>query len=179
MGFFSNLTKPRIPVIEAPRAGILDLLGAPAAELIASDRRFLVPLFGEIASSRNQAPRCHVLFMYCAINPDGTIQGTSSSLRALIRDSGAAVVVVASPNTGDAYVKAGKPEPFGRANLVMTLDRHGVAFGLFCEALFREMKRGVSMPVAWVKLAPQGPAAPPANTPACIFACEGGQLAFK
>lgn len=178
MGFFSKLTKPRIPVIASPTAGILDLLGAPATAWIASDRRFLVPLFGEVASSRDQAPRCHVLFIYCVINVDGTIQGTSSSLRELIRDSEAAVVVVASPNTGDAYVKAGKPEPFGRANLVMTLDRKGVAFGLFCEALFSEMKRGVSMPVAWVKLAPQGPVAPPANTPECIFACEGGQLAF-
>jgi hypothetical protein len=179
MGFFSRLTKPRIPVIEAPRAGVLDLLGSPAAEWVASDLRFLVPLFGEVARSHDQAPQCHVLFMYCAINDDGTIQGTRSSLRAVIRDSGAAVVVVASPNTGDAYIKAGQPAPFGRANLVLTLDRKGAAFGRFCEALFKDMKRGVSMPVAWVKLAPQDPGAPPTNTPACIFACEAGQLAFR
>src|ERR671930_583218 len=127
MGFFDKLVKPRVPTIQAPRAGILDLMGPPAAPLVDEDRRLLAALFGDVATSVRTPPKCHVLFLYCEIAPDGTIRGTTSRLRELIRDSEAAVVVVASPNRGDAYVKAGKRESFGTANLIMTLDRKGSA----------------------------------------------------
>jgi len=40
------------------------------------------------------------------------------------------------------------------------------------------MKRGVSMPVAWINLAPQGPVKEQENLPSTIFACEAGQIAF-
>jgi len=100
-------------------------------------------------------------------------------LREIIRDSGAAVVVVASPNSGESYNAAAKEKPYGSANLVMTLDRKGDAFGRFFQKLFGEMKRGKSMPIAWVKLAPQGPHSVHTDVPDTIFLCELGQLAFR
>lgn len=73
---------------------------------------------------------------------------------------------------------AGKPAADGKANLVMTLNRKGDAFGGFFLTLFADMKRGVLMPHAWLKLAPQGPSDHRGNVPECIVACEAGQLAF-
>jgi hypothetical protein len=60
----------------------------------------------------------------------------------------------------------------------MTLSRRGGAFPAFFARLFTDMKRGVSMPVAWIKLAPQGPVKEQENLPSTIFACEAGQIAF-
>jgi hypothetical protein len=61
---------------------------------------------------------------------------------------------------------------------VMTLSRQGAAFPPFFAQLFTDMKRGVSMPVAWVKLAPQGPVKEQDKLPSTIFACEAGQMVF-
>ena len=178
MGFLSGLFGPRVQVITSPRAGVLNLLGASVADLAERDAQFLEPLFGNIATETTHPPQCNALFVYCSIAPDGTVQGSRSSLREIVRDSGAVVVVFASPNPGDAYVKAGKPAPYGKANLVITLNRKGDAFGRFFKALFTDMKHGVSMPKAWVKLAPQIPGRQQADILDCIFACEAGQLAF-
>ena len=83
-------------------------------------------------------------------------------------------------NSAQAYAEAGKDVGFGRANLVMTLDRKGDSFGRFFQVLFQDMFAGTSMPMAWVKLAPQrGPKSGGKNTPWTIFACELGQLAFR
>ncbi len=110
----------------------------------------------------------------------GTAQCNSQAgLREIIRDSGASVVVVASENQVDAYSAASGNKNIGRANLVMTIDRNGRIFPNFFVRLFADMKKGVSMPVAWVKLAPQGPGIDHADCPDTIFACEAGQIAFK
>jgi hypothetical protein len=60
----------------------------------------------------------------------------------------------------------------------MTLSRKGSSFPPFFARLFADMKRGVSMPVAWVKLSPQGPVKDHENLPSTIFACEAGQMVF-
>jgi hypothetical protein len=39
------------------------------------------------------------------------------------------------------------------------------------------MQQGTSMPMAWVELAPQGPAQPP-DIPGAIFLAEVGHIAF-
>jgi hypothetical protein len=44
--------------------------------------------------------------------------------------------------------------------LVITTNRIGEAFGCFFWSLFQQMFAGVSMPMAWVTLAPQVPARP-------------------
>jgi hypothetical protein len=90
------------------------------------------------------------------------------------------VVVVATPNAADGYIAAAKRTGYGTANLVMTLDRKGAAFATFFTALFSDMKRGTSMPTAWIKLAPQHPRAQEGRSlPVMIFSCEAGQVALS
>jgi len=137
------------------------------------------PLFRQVSESTQQPPSCNLLLLYCAFENDGSIVRYPLGLREIIRDSGAAVVVVASQNSGESYNAAAKEKSYGRANLVMTLDRKGDAFGRFFQKLFAEMKRGKSMPTVWVKLAPQGPHSVQTDVPDTFFLCELGQLAFR
>ncbi|PYJ69794.1 MAG: hypothetical protein DME75_10375 [Verrucomicrobia bacterium] len=169
----------RIPTISAPTIGFLDLTEGEASIELAADRAAISPLFGSSEDSSFEPPRCNVLFLYCHIEPDGSIRGYNRSVREVIRDSGAAVVVVATENSAESYIASTKKQRYGHANLVMVLDRRGDVFPRFFQRLFTEMKRGVSMPVAWVKLAPQIPGADHADCPDTIFPCEAGQLAFK
>lgn len=167
------------PTIKSPTIGFYDLTSGGASAAIAADKTALVPIFTSSVESSDTPPACNVLFLYCHVEPSGSIRGSSRGLREIIRDSRAAVVVVASENTGDSYIAAGKQRGYGHANLVMALDRRGDIFPKFFQRLFTEMKHGVSMPVAWVKLAPQAPRAEHADCPGTIFACEVGQLAFS
>jgi hypothetical protein len=41
------------------------------------------------------------------------------------------------------------------------------------------MRGGISMPVAWVRLAPQDPVKEHDDLPSTIFACEVGQMVFE
>lgn len=80
MGILSGVFGKRIPTIIAPRAAVLDLPGAPAAELLKEDKQFLNPIFGDITVSISRPPACDVLFVYCSIGPDGVVHGTRSGL---------------------------------------------------------------------------------------------------
>lgn len=169
----------RIPTISAPTIGFLDLTEGEASVELAVDRAAISPLFGSSEDSSFEPPRCNVLFLYCHMESDGSIRDYGRRVREVIRDAGAAVVIVASENNAESYIAGTKKQPYGHANLVMTLDRRGDVFPKFFQRLFSEMKRGVSMPVAWVKLAPQIPGADHPDCPDAIFSCEAGQLAFK
>ncbi|HEV2841027.1 MAG TPA: hypothetical protein VGW39_06875 [Chthoniobacterales bacterium] len=169
----------RTPKISAPTIGFLDLTDGEASTELGADRAALNPLFSSSEDSSAEPPRCNVLFLYCRLQADGSIRGSSRSVREIIRDSGAAVVVVATENSAESYIAGANNQRYGHANLVMTLDRRGDLFPKFFQRLFTEMKNGVSMPVAWVKLAPQIPGADHADCPDTIFSCEAGQLAFK
>ena len=176
---FKRTSTKRIPTIDSPTIGFLDFTGGDASAVIAADKTALVPLFSSFSESSDEPPICNVLFFYCHLEPNGSISGSSFGLREIIRDSRAAVVVVASENSGDSYIAASKQRGYGRANLVMALDRKGDIFSKFFQRLFTEMRLGVSMPVAWVKLAPQVPRSEHADCPDTIFVCEVGQLAFR
>ncbi|MGZ9274870.1 MAG: hypothetical protein ACXW34_09025 [Nitrospira sp.] len=177
MGIFSKLFGPR--EVEAT-LGILDLSDGSASEMIAADRAVLASLFTGVNTSTKQPPACGVLFVYCTITADGLIPNYRLGLREIIRDSGATVVVVATPNAADSYHAAAKRTGYGTANLVMTLDRKESAFGSFFRALFSDMKKGTSMPMAWVKLAPQHTKAQERLAlPVTIFLCEAGQVALS
>jgi hypothetical protein len=169
--------KARTPVLASPRLGILNL-GGDKSEYVEADSSFLRSLFGAVRSLELTDVKCDVLFLYAELRPDGSIVNADRGLREIIRDRGAKVVVVASPNPGDHYIKGGRRKPYGHANLVLTIDRRGQAFERFFSALFFRMKQGVSMPVAWVELNPQVPAREQLDNPGTIFACELGQLAF-
>jgi hypothetical protein len=176
--FIGRSNRRRPLVIRAPRFGILNLKGEGAEQLIAADAAALRPVFGNAVRGTTSSPFCDVLFIYCDIGSDGRVGNFAGTLRDLIQTLRAPLVVVASENSGDAYIATTKGHKHGRANLVMTLSRKGAAFPSFFVHLFTEMKRGVSMPVAWVKLAPQGPVKEHDNLPSTIFACEAGQMVF-
>ena len=166
-------------VIRSPRFGILNLIGPAAEPLIAADTEALTPLLGIPVRGAILAPFCDVLFIYCDIAANGGIGVGSDTLRDLIEKLRAPLVVVASENSGDAYMASTGAQGKGRANLVMTISRQGDAFPIFFVRLFTEMKRGTSMPMAWVKQAPQGPSKEHETLPSTIFACEAGQMVFR
>ena len=179
MGFLRWLLR-RGPRIEAHTLGVLDLSGGTAGALMAADRTALAPLFRRVSESTDAPPRSTLLLVYCTIAADGAILNSARSLREIIRDAGAPVVVVATPNSGQSYtIAANRNKRLARANLVMTLDRKGEAFAHFFRRLVAEMKQGTSMPRAWAKLAPQAPRGTHPDCPDAIFACELGQLAFS
>lgn len=165
-------------VISSPRFGILNLKGETALPLITEDAEALRPIIGQPDQTSEGVPACDILFLYCDIELNGKIQNSTDGLREIIRDSGAVIVVVASENHGESYIAAGKDKGYGKANLVMTLERNGNVFPTFFRKLFSEMKNGVSMPVAWVKLAPQIPGQDHLDCPGTIFSCEAGQVTF-
>ena len=170
----------RGPRIEAHTLGVLDLSGGTAGALMATDRAALAPLFRRVSESADAPPRSTLLLIYCTIAADGAILNSPRTLREIIRDAGAPVVVVATPNPGKSYTLASnRHKPLARANLVMTLDRKGEAFAHFFHRLVADMKHGTSMPRAWMKLAPQNPQAAHSDCPEAIFACELGKLAFS
>ena len=86
--------------VEAHTLGMLDLSGGTAGALMAVDRAALAPLFRRVSESADAPPRSTLLLVYCSIASDGAILNSRRSLREIIRDSGAPVVIVATPNPG-------------------------------------------------------------------------------
>jgi hypothetical protein len=141
-----------------------------------------VELFGRNVQVTTVPVSCDILFLYCSFEPSGKIVGEQESVRSLIRDGTARVAVVASEvptalwsnREFQAMIAKGDNPP---VNLVMTLSRKGDHFGRFFKSLFQMMWKGVSMPMAWVQLAPQGPVQPD-DVPGMICILEAGQIAF-
>ncbi len=168
--------RKRQAAIPNPRLGLLDLTAGGAGHWIAEDKAALTDLFSSVVESTDESPLCDVLFLYARIEDGGRIVGTDRSLRAIIRDADAKVVVVATehsnPNLG--------PRPdYGHANLVVTIERNGSAFPTFFRDLFRRMKKGSTMPWAWNRLAPQIPNHPHPGVPSTFFLCELGGISFR
>jgi hypothetical protein len=180
LAFLGKVTNKPV-VIAAPTLGVLDLTNGVDASIATDDAKTLSDLFSGVTMSTDQPPICTVLLLYCRIGSDGNIAGSGLGLREIIRDSQAPIVVVASENTGDAYMATAKErKPYGQANLVLTISRRERSLIQFLYRLFSQMKRGVSMPVAWVELAPQHSEAPEhKHLPETIFGCERGQIAFQ
>lgn len=166
-------------VIEAPRIGFFNLLDLSAESILEEDKRAFGPLFAAIKESSVSPPVCDVLMIYARIEADGKIAGSADGLREIIRQSGAAIVVVASENDGKSYAAAGRSTGYGQANLVLTIRRKGIAFTQFFTQLFGRMSKGKSMLLAWVELAPQIPGATHENCPESIFAAEVSHIVFQ
>jgi hypothetical protein len=170
------------PVVDQPRIAFLNLAGESCAAIVAEDRAVIGELFGRDVQDATASVPCDVLFLYCCFEPSGKIVGQQASLRGLIRDSTAQVVVVASEVPASylsnrkfqaAFAKGDNPP----VNLVVTLNRNGDHFGRFFRSLFQMMWSGVSMPRAWVQLAPQSPAQRD-DIPSTICLMEAGQVTF-
>jgi hypothetical protein len=165
-------------VIVAPRFATLNLKGAEGEALVEADTKALEPVLGVAEQSTSVPPKCDVLFLYSDLSADGRIAGTQMWLGELVRACEATVLVVATENPGPAY-NASKGPGYGRVNLVMTLDRRGDLFARFFVRLFEDMKRGTPMPLAWVKLAPQGPVPAHSELPGTMFICMAEQVVFR
>jgi hypothetical protein len=166
-------------VVPSPVLGVMLLDERAGAAWGETDRDRIVPLFARVRESQRATPRCDVLLIYGDLDAEGRLAPAGAGLREVIRDAGAKVVVVASDNPRGHYV-AGVPKTrYGRTNLVMTMDRRGDALPRFLAELFLRMGRGVSMPAAWVQLAPQAPGPEHDALPAVIFACELGHVVFE
>jgi hypothetical protein len=168
----------RVIRIAEPTVGFLNLLGESGAPFLQEDRNAIRPFFYEARESQDATPKCDVLLIYATVLADGSTLGAPSTLRQIISDSGAKIVILATDNSMDGYKAALKNEG-GKANIVLTLDRKGWRFSHFVEQLFSQMQKGLSMPVVWVRLAPQNPNDPHQDCPATLFLCELGQVAFR
>jgi hypothetical protein len=159
--------------------GLANLSGDDVSLLMSEDNAVLSPLFKRtIAPEVRRIPGADVLFLYAHLGVDGTIRGTKSGVREVAQLTKAAIVIVASPNTGENIKAAAGLQGPKSANLVFTLDRKGTAFPIFFRSLFERMRQGESMLSAWVELAPQSPAASQADLPETILLPERGNLAF-
>ena len=138
--------------------------------------------FRAISRSARDIPKCDVLFLYATLEPSTRVGGRELSLRDVIKAAGARIAVVASElpaavlsnrEFGQALT-AGTDWP---ANIVITLNRNGDTFGKFFRELFSKMRSGVTMPMAWVALAPQGPQQR-SDIPGTICLMEAGHIAL-
>jgi hypothetical protein len=179
LSIMGRTSRPRITIIQNPVLAALNLIGPSAEPDIEDDLQQLTHYFSEIRQADDVSPSCDVLLLYCEIDSAGAVNGSSQSLRQIIQDAGATVVVVATNNKAENYIAATKKASFGQANLIMTLERDGSVLAGFLAQLFAQMKRGISMPVAWNNLAPQFPGAEHKDVPATICALERGQVVFR
>jgi hypothetical protein len=102
---------PSKMVITAPTLGIPNLAGRDAISSVDADRRAFGDLFSCIAEGTDAPPLCDALLIYCQIGVDGRLENTSQSLREVIRDAHAKIVVVASENQGGLSGSYGEGEP--------------------------------------------------------------------
>jgi hypothetical protein len=177
-GISRKVTHRHPLIIQSPKIGFLNLVGAAASPLVQEDVTVLKPLFSDCLESDGNAPICDVLMIYATIKADGAVENTERSLRQIISESQAPIVVVATENSAESYIAAGKHPRSSNANLVMTLKRNGQIFPEFFKELFGMMHRGITMPMAWVKLAPQIPREQK-NVPGTICAMEVSHVLFK
>jgi hypothetical protein len=164
--------------ISRPVAGFVCF--EPALQsLMETDKSSLGPLFSEVHSSSEGIVPCHVLFLYCKVDRDGSLPGLNMRIRDLVKASGACVAIVASENDGNHYMHALQPKNDWPANIVLVIDRRGAAFTVFFHKLFEAMKGGTSMLMAWVKLAPQIPNRDQPECPSTLMLAEAGHIALS
>ena len=164
--------------IAKPVAGFLCL--APDLEpLMEADKAALGGLFHEAHASATEIIPCHVLFLYCKVNPDGGLSGVAMRVRDFIKACGACIAIVAAENDGRHYVEALKSKNDWPANIVLVVDRRGQVFAGFFRKLFEAMKEGRSMLSAWVELAPQSPDRAHSECPVSLMIAEAGHIALN
>ena len=170
---FRTRRTPRGVVIRDPVLGALNLQGPSVEDTIKEDLEALTPYFTAVRRSNDVPPPCDVLLLYCEIDTSGELQNSLKPANEIIRDAGASIVIIATNNPAENYSAIAKGS-FGSVNLVMTIDRRGQRFASFLARLFAHMNEGVSMGVAWVKIAPQIPGAGPDDLPAiiCVLGLE-------
>jgi hypothetical protein len=160
--------------IAQPTIGFLNLNGdLPLAE---TDKAHLESLFHDSYLSNNTIPKCHVLFIYCKIDSNGSIVGSQLRIRDIVKEAGAYIAVVATENVADHYMMALNPKNDWNANIVLVIERKGESFLTFFHQLFQSMLQGTSMLTKWVELAPQVPGVAQPNCPESIMIAGAGNI---
>ncbi len=124
-----------------------------------------------------------IVHLLAPVAEDGTVDGLPG-IRLLtgLSRAGAKLIVFASENSVESYIAAFPAKQrtgFVEPNLVLTLERKGEKFVSFFGSLFKLMAKGLTMPLAWVKLAPQGGDGPKMQElPETIFEANLGQIKF-
>jgi hypothetical protein len=167
--------------IRNPKLGLVNMGGEEFAALSNEDRAAFGSLFGDVVvSADGTIPQCDVLFVYARLEPDGSLPGgAESTIRHAAARAQCSVVVLASNNPSDRVVAAGKLPGPKQGSLVLTLNRNGEGFARFFKELFTLMNSGKTMPMAWVKIAPQHNSVMPQYAPDTIFLPEGKFVVFK
>ena len=165
--------------IHDPTIGFLNLRGETGALLLEADKGALGSLFSRTkVSDALPPPQCDVLFIYCSLDPQADASVPIASPRDLIKSARASVAIFASENDSSLYIKRMGNRTDWAANIVMVINRNGDKFPAFFRQLFTAMFEGRTMPMAWVQVAPQGPAAKHSENPSSIFAAEAGHVTF-
>jgi hypothetical protein len=121
-----------------------------------------------------------IVHVLTVVAPDGTIgkgEMTGTELIERATQSGTKLLWIGTGNDAEGYIKGFKPNG-NRLNLVMTIDRRENRHSDFIEKLFLEMQSGLSMPVAWNRIAPQIPGKQHPDAPYTIFYSGIGQIRF-
>ena len=172
---FTKTTATNPYRVPRPVAGFV-CLGPELQSLMETDKSTLGPVFSGVRSSSEGIVPCHVLFLYCKVDKDGSLPGSKMRVRDFVRASGACVAIVASENDSSHYMHALQPKNDWPANIVLVINRRGTAFTVFFQKLFEAMKGGTSMLTAWVKLAPQTPNRDHPESPSTLMLAEAGHI---
>jgi uncharacterized protein YerC len=138
--------------------------------------------FEELLKTLDQ--KFDIVHLFCDVSPNGTIADSNGLTLAAITlvqrcsDSNVKLLWLANDNKPDGYISGFKATG-KRLNLVMTLSRYGPNFSAFLRKLLSRMVGGETMPVAWVKLAPQVPGRPQQGLPDCIFHAGRGGVRLR
>lgn len=177
-------------IVKNPKI-LLASIGADFETLFATDREIYQSHFSDITEHRAASvsdfldfisgKTFDIVHLFADVKPNGTIQDASGyQFLESLSQAETKLVLFASDNTGESYI-AFYPKDNDRnikpMNAVMTLERKGDLFPEFFKSLFGFMASGDTMPLAWVKLAPQNPHIEH-NTPNTFFSAGFGAVKF-
>jgi hypothetical protein len=156
---FRTRPTPKGIVIRNPVLGAINLAGLWVEDTVEKDLEILGPYFADVRRSDDVPPLCDVLLLYGEINSSGALQNSPKPPNEIVRDSGASVVIIAINNPVENYSAMPK-DSFGSVTFITTIDRRQWRFTSFLAKIFEQMKNdGVTLPHAWINVAPQHSAA--------------------
>jgi hypothetical protein len=168
---FRTRPTPKGIVIRNPVLGAINLEGLWVEDTIEKDLEILAPYFADVRRSDDVPPLCDVLLLYGEINSSGVFQNSPKPANEIVRDAGASIVIIAVNNPMENYWAMPKGS-FESVTLIMTIDRRQWRFASCLARIFEQMKNdGVTLPHAWINIAPQHPGADHEDLPAlfCRF----------
>jgi hypothetical protein len=179
----------QVNVIENPRVAVASLGEEPSRDIGETDARVYSAFFSNVEMAKLETTgalldligngRPDILHLYCAMSEDGGLTdgrgGTlpGGGLLEACRRAGVKLLFFASDNPAENYGRAFKGHRRGSGggvDVVWTIKRSGDRFPFFLGELLRRMSKGESMPMAWVRIAPQAEGEWMEKLPSTIYA---------